>query len=246
MWYNIQMLSKYHSPAETLIHRRDKILDENVLNSIFSIVGFFIALLALWLNYLIPFKGNMTFATLVFVGLISIFALKIVREMDKVKRMNTGISAEKDVGNFLQQSIAPLGYRVLNSLNRNSHDIDHVLVGVSGVYAIETKNLQWLAGKTVTFDGQTILVDGRKLPKTDPVKQAKSAAKEVSIFLHSKGIDSYVIPVVLLPKRVVNSVINENIIVTNLKNFEAYIANAHSKLSKKQVNYFADLIPQMG
>lgn len=240
------MLSKYHSPAETLVRRRDKILDEDILKSFFYIIGIFIALMALWLNYLVPFKGSMSFATLVFVGLISFFANKIMRDMNKVKRMNTGIEAEKGVGNFLQQSIAPLGYRVLNSLNRNSHDIDHVLVGASGIYAIETKNLQWMEGKTVTFDGQTILVNGIRLPNVDPVKQAKSAAREVSMFLQSKGIDSYVIPVVLLPKRIVSSVITEKMIVTNLKNFEAYITSSHSKLSKRQVKYFADLIPQMG
>jgi len=160
--------------------------------------------------------------------------------------MNLGISAEKDVGNFLQQTISPLGYRILNSLNSNNHDIDHVIVGPSGVYCIETKNLQWMKGKVVSFDGNKIYVNGKVLPKKDPIKQAKDCAMEIHTYLRAKNIDQFVIPVVIMPGRVIDSLLTTNSIVTNMNTFELYIKNSTKKLSQKQIKYFADLIAQMG
>jgi hypothetical protein len=236
------MLSNYNSPAETLIYRRDERLFNDVILSIIAGTAYLGLLLIFWINYYFPFKGSMWFVSITCIGIAAYFFLKAWKNYRAVKVMNVGIKSERDVGHFLQQTIAPLGYRVLNSLSRNHHDIDHVIVGPTGVYCIETKNLQWMLDNPVEFDGKEITINGKGLPHKDPIKQAKSAALEVSQFLQAHEIQQFITPVVLLPGRIIHGIQTQQIIVGNMKIFEEYICGAKPILSAKQVKLFADVL----
>jgi|GEM_PF-3206943 len=239
------MLSNYNSPAETLIYRRDERLFNDVILSIIAGSLFLGLLLIFWVNYYFPFKGSMIFASVTCISIATYLFSKAWKNYRAVKLMNVGIKSERDVGHFLQQNIAPLGYRVLNSLNRNNHDIDHIIVGPTGVYCIETKNLQWMIENPVEFDGNLITVNGKELPRKDPIKQSKSAAAEVSAFLQAYDIQLFVTPVVLLPGRIIHGIQSNQIIVGNMKIFEEYIHSAEPILSAKQVKLFADVLSHL-
>lgn len=76
----------------------------------------------------------------------------------------------------------PAGYHVFHGLDAGGRqpwlsrdDIDHAVVGPTGVFAIETKCWQ---GRTTCRDGQ-VRLDGR-LPRRDPVAQARQSAARLA------------------------------------------------------------------
>jgi hypothetical protein len=93
----------------------------------------------------------------------------------------------------------PAGYHVFHSLDAGGGvlmwrggDIDHVVVGPTGVFAIETKNWR---GQVTLADGQ-ILLDGAP-PRRSPLEQARQAVSKLQVRLGRGGIyDANVAPVV--------------------------------------------------
>jgi hypothetical protein len=63
-------------------------------------------------------------------------------------------------------------------------NVDHVLIGPSGVFAIDTKthSKPAMGDPVATYDGESVLID-REKPKRDPVAQAKAEAR----FLRAVG-----------------------------------------------------------
>jgi len=93
----------------------------------------------------------------------------------------------------------PAGYHVFHSLDMgggvlmwHKGDIDHVVVGPSGVFVIETKNWR---GTVALRDGH-LLVDG-VTPRRAPLAQAQQAVSALQVRLGRSGIyDALVVPVV--------------------------------------------------
>ena len=85
----------------------------------------------------------------------------------------------------------PGGYHVFHDFACGPQRLDHVVVGPSGVFAIETKC--W-AGH-VTLDGGELLQDGRR-PERSPIKQVRRAALDLTAFTEACMGDR---PVSLLP-----------------------------------------------
>jgi hypothetical protein len=99
-----------------------------------------------------------------------------------------------------------VGYQVMHDLVVDGFNVDHVLIGPGGIYAVETKTISKPArGECrVTCDGQSILVNGMK-PDRDPVVQAKAGARWLhDLAKHSTGKAFPVQPVVLYPGWFVN------------------------------------------
>jgi len=94
----------------------------------------------------------------------------------------------------------PAGYHVFHSLDAGGGvlmwrggDIDHVVVGPTGVFAIETKN--W-CGQVTLVDGQ-ILVDGAASHR-QPLSQARQAVSKLQVRFGRDGIyHAAVVPVVV-------------------------------------------------
>lgn len=71
-----------------------------------------------------------------------------------------------------------IGYRVINDIPRKGYNIDHVIVGAAGVFAVETKYRSGY-GEIEFRNGEGLFVDGRKEEK-DPLAQARGNAAEVN------------------------------------------------------------------
>jgi hypothetical protein len=105
------------------------------------------------------------------------------------KRLNLyikGARGEEMVARVLM--LLPAAYRVFHGVGAESStgggagDYDHVVVGPTGVFLIETKN--W-AGRIMVKDGQ-ILYNGQK-PDQPPVEQVKRAVAEFRRKLDREG-----------------------------------------------------------
>lgn len=139
-------------------------------------------------------------------GFVSI-GLGIRRLIGRGRRLKRGLEAELAVGQELQ-GLEKLGFHVIHdvpSLGRRGANIDHVLIGSSGVYAIETKWKTKQGDHRLDYDGRTISVGGHPL-RDDPIPQAKAVARELeSIIEENTGLTFNAIPVVLYPGWYINN-----------------------------------------
>jgi len=143
---------------------------------------------------------EMTFLTILggVVCLICFRRLLSLRTIYRAYRL--GHLGERFVAEELDK-LREQGYRTFNDLAGERFNIDHVLVGPTGVYSVETKTRRQRAegSPRLTFDGERVLVDGL-LPDRDPISQARGNAQHVQRMLsHLVGGKLWVQPIVFFP-----------------------------------------------
>ncbi len=96
------------------------------------------------------------------------------------------------------------GYQVFHDVQFGNWNIDHVVVGPKGVFAVETKTWRKpgvdsrLAAKVV-FDGEALSVPG-KWTSRGAIHQARNNAKSLSEWIAKAAAENVpVVPVVALP-----------------------------------------------
>jgi hypothetical protein len=99
--------------------------------------------------------------------------------------LRSGIEAEERVAELLGP-VEPRGYRVLHDLDVGRGNADHVVVGPSGVYVIETKDR---GGRFYPAGGRLMLNDARA---DDIVGQVTATAIVIRRRLERAGVDVWV------------------------------------------------------
>ena len=141
-------------------------------------------------------------------------------------RMLQAIRGERVVGQMLEELRAD-GYKVFHDLTQEGYNVDHVLVGPGGVFAVETKTWSKPATRKaeVHFDGEHLLVDGFA-PERCPVRRRGRVPTACGRSSSGRpAADVPVRPVVLFPSWWVNSnpkrdqtwVLNPKLFVTWMK-----------------------------
>lgn len=162
-----------------------------------------------------------------FVGSVfSVYCLiKIVRLFNLRRTMRLGYDGEIAVAQELNQMMRH-GYFVFHDFVAEKFNIDHVVVGSTGVYAIETKTrAKRISDNTsedakVTYDGKRIHFP--KWKEVKPLEQAKRQATWLEKWLSSAtGEKTPVRPVVALPGWFITRTSSDGIAVINPKQFRS-------------------------
>jgi hypothetical protein len=132
--------------------------------------------------------------SLLALGLILLLSRSVVLggPLDPVALRN-GIRGEERVAGFLAE-LEPEGYRVLHDVDLERKNADHVLVGPTGVYVIETKD--W-TGRFYRSRGRLMFNDR---PAKDVVGQVTSVALAIRGRLEDAGVDVWVQAVIASSK----------------------------------------------
>jgi len=135
------------------------------------------------------------------------FLIKIVRTTNKLHSYRLGYAGEVAVGSALNQLMLR-GYRVFHDIQGDKgFNIDHLLIGPSGVFAVETKTntkrkkIQGKQAFKVMYDGKSLYFpDRNNTPERSFLDQAKRNAKWVSKWLSdATGHPVKAQPVLVLP-----------------------------------------------
>jgi hypothetical protein len=136
-------------------------------------------------------------------GIVIYFSMKLRRMLKERNRLRLGLDCEMAVGQELNLLMLE-GYHVFHDIPAEGFNIDHVVVGPNGVFAVETKGRSKpnrRGGKedaTVTFDGETL-----KFPlsvEKGPLIQARRQATYLSKWLTAAMAEPVqVYPVLALP-----------------------------------------------
>jgi Nuclease-related domain len=181
--------------GESLRERREKILDEKLLPIVF--VPFFF-----WLVYVVQqfqqwnHAGPQPQLWLCFAIVATVVSvIWFLRLRPTVRNINRGERGERHVADVLEE-LRVDGYKPIHDIVADRFNIDHVLVGPAGVFAIETK---YRSGKgEITFrDTEGVSVGGR-LEEKDCLKQARANATAIRDLIHeSCGRREWVTPIVV-------------------------------------------------
>lgn len=190
-----------------------------------------------WLRFFLAWPPMPVVMTIM-AGMIGILAYRRIRKLiADTKSLRLGLHGEQTTGQFLQDELPALGYRVFHDILSERGNIDHVAIGPGGVFSIETKTVSKpeRGNARVVFDGSRITVDGM-VPDRDPIAQAKAGAAQLHrIFLDYAGREAPVRPAVLYPGWFVEQPFRPEVWVMNEKGFAAFVRNEPMKLKPDEI-----------
>lgn len=145
------------------------------------------------------------------------------------ERLRRGISGEEAVADALAE--LPPSYWVLHGVSTGHGDVDHVVIGPTGVFALETK--AW-DGKFYRSRGQ-LYCNGK--PAEHVLRQARGAAGQVRELLLAAGIDEWVEAVVVAARASVSRspVRFRKSYVISIKDLVGFVTDRPHSLSSSKV-----------
>ena len=135
--------------------------------------------------------------------IVTAFSLyKLIRFMKEVRTINQGIHGERIVADFLWEKIVPNGYFLLNDVPGDFGNIDHVLIGKTGVFCLETKMFSKRDDgqpNKISVESGSLRRNGAKLSR-DPIKQVIGLTQALEGLIGKRTqIKVRPIPVVVFP-----------------------------------------------
>jgi Nuclease-related domain len=111
------------------------------------------------------------------------------------RRFNRGERGERHVADVLEE-LRSDGYRPIHDIVGDGFNVDHVLVGPGGIFAIETK---YRSGKgQITFRDTEGVFVGDRLEEKDCLKQARANARDIRQLIQENcGSREWVTPIVV-------------------------------------------------
>lgn len=226
------------NPGQGIDEEITRILDDRVLNYLLVMTMMAVVVFWEWCRFLFPLPRCPIPITVLGVIVIAYCGYKLLRLVRPLKNLALARKGEKAVGQYLEEHTRPLGYQVLHDLQGDGFNVDHVLVGPGGVFAVETKTISKPAKgqSSVTYDGETVTVNGFR-PDRDPVVQAKACASWLrDIIGKSTGRSVAVRPIVLYPGWFVERMPQgAEVWVLNEKAAVSFLANTERRLPDEDV-----------
>lgn len=194
-----------------------------------------------WWSWWFSLRRSPILYSMAAIAVTGIAAWKIRSFKAAAKLIKIGLKGERATGQLLQSGLTPLGYQVFHDCCFEDYNVDHVVIGPGGVFAIETKTrFKPVGDARVTYDGKQVRVNGH-VPDRDPVVQARAGAARIrDILTEFAGVSTPVKPVVLFPGWFVEGQSSRSDLwVLNPKAFIIWLGNEPERLSPEQVRVLA-------
>ncbi len=180
------------------------------------------------------------------VGTGAYLSIKVFRLLKHRNHLRLGYDCELAVGQELNNRLRD-GFFVFHDFPADGFNIDHVLVGPTGVFAIETKGRA--KPRVAENDNWKVKYDGKKLTfpgwtETKPLEQAKRQSQWLSLWLSkATGSSCKVFPVLAIPGWWIDRIAPGDIKIYNGKNSE-FLAKGQERLTPQQVQAISHQIDQ--
>jgi hypothetical protein len=161
------------------------------------------------------------------VGFTAFLIWKILTLINRRRDLRLGLAGEMATGEELNRLMLD-GYRVYHDFPAERFNIDHILVGPSGVFAVETK-ARSKGSRGDRKDEAKMIYDGERLKfpawvTSDPIDQAKAQAAWLSKWLSSAvGDPVKVSPMVTIPGWFIDRRSRDGVPVLNPKEVRGYL-----------------------
>ena len=224
------------SPGQTI---QDRLLDKTLdfASDVWSLV--FITLFGLCFSFLAGWSFSTVVVWFIF-GVFSIWILHRLRsEYKQIQDMRLGLDGELATAEELNQ-LMHYGYYVFHDFPGDHFNIDHVVIGPAGVFAVETKTRSKPVGKGK--QGAMVIFEGSQLKfpnyqESESIQQAKDQSKWLSEFL-GKSVGKAITgqPVLALPGWLVERRSKDaSIMVINPKEAVTYVTSNPKVLDEQTI-----------
>jgi hypothetical protein len=180
-----------------------------------------------WFRFYNPPPTHPIYITIVAVPLLIWGISKIVQGKREIERLRMARDGEKLVAERLQEMIKQ-GATILNDIQSDRFNIDHVVVSKNGIYLIETKTFSKPAKKEarISFNDEHIFADGVRIDR-NPIQQAKALSKWLQdLLVQSTGMKFAIRPVILFPGWFIEPMKRgQEVWILNPKALPAFISN---------------------
>lgn len=196
------------------------------------------------LHVFIKMPPSMWFGLLFAVPLTVYAVVKIRKLRGKLRSLRQGEEGERIVAQAIEQDLIPQGYVVFHDVplekDGRNFNVDHLLVGPNGIFAIETKNYT-KPGKgspEVKYDGKTILWCGKHHTECDEIGQSISVAQSAKKLIDElTGLSVFVQPVLCAVGWYANStnLYGHPVLLVMEKTLRSTIPKVHAKRALTEV-----------
>lgn len=213
------------SPGESLNRQIMEISDKMMEHLVMTLMAP-ILLYALLYSRNVKFSASVNMVFIIGgIGFIGYHLFRLISLINLRQSYRLGYEGEIAVGQELNQLMRD-GYYVYHDFPAGKFNIDHIVVGTSGVFAVETKARSKMPSDNSNIDYK-VTYDGNRLhfPKGTDVKsiqQAKGQAAWLSKWLNNAVGEAVAVrPVLALPGWYVERTSSNGIAVINPKNFRS-------------------------
>jgi hypothetical protein len=185
-------------------------------------------------NATIKIRFQFSFAAIALVGYCLV---KLMKNQRSIQALKLGRDGERAVGEFLERQ-RENGYRLFHDIVGGDFNIDHILIGQTGVYTIETKTISKpvRGNPEIQYDGEKIKI-GRYELNRNPVIQAKAQANWIKELIGDlTGRQIKVQPVVLFPGWYCKQPLRADVWVLNPKALPKFLEKSNPVLTKEDVH----------
>lgn len=221
--------------GQSLREEWDRLVNDNLPFVVFIPCMLWYVWFTHWLQ--IRFSPNFWFVCASVVT--GIAAIAYLRLIPRARRLVRGEKGELHVAEILED-LRPFGYRAFHDLVRDGFNIDHVIVGPAGVFAVETKSRSG-RGEITFKNGEGLFVAGFAEEK-DSLKQARANAAEVNrLIKETCQMDVWVKPVVVFVGewRVKNDWQTTDTRVFTADKLVPHIVNQQPRLKQSEIHLIA-------
>jgi hypothetical protein len=229
-------------PGQSVEEQREKLISDTIEQWAFMALVFVVLAGLEWWRWYIAMKPMPEVFTLAAVVLTAFAAWKVRRAIPQLRKLRQARDGERAVGQFLER-LRESGYHVFHDIVGKDFNVDHLLIGPSGVYTVETKTWSKPVGRRaeIAYDGDRLKA-GDFQPDRDPIVQAKAQASWIKHMLfESAGKQAFVRPVVVFPGWFIASTAGamKDVWVLEPKALPAFLENQPARLSPEDVKLFS-------
>lgn len=222
--------------AQSVLHTAGQSLQLKMRALTFDI-GIFFGL-AIGAVFIIPIVFGLVTGWVIPLVLIIISLLGICYKLSKFKKYYQGLEGERRTREEIEPIIKD-GYHILNDVPGKKFNIDFLVIGPTGIYAIEVKNPKKNGKEKISYQDECIFLGSRILNKPDPIEEAQRHANWIKAYLSDIKNNSFnhVKPVVLFPKHMIEDdykCVTNDIWILNPKRFRDHYLPKQSKVFSPQ------------
>ncbi len=224
-------------PGQSLREEWDRLVNENLPFILLVPAMLWVVWLTQWLPVSKEVSPNFWLA-LAIVG-TGMAAIAYLRLIPRARNLVRGERGELRVAEVLDD-LRTYGYRPFHDVVRDGFNVDHVVVGPGGVFAIETK-FRSGSGEVTFRNGEGLFVGGFAEEK-DSLSQARGNAAEVNRLIKENcRIDEWVWPLVVFVGdwRVKNDWRNTDARVFTPDRLADHIVNQQPRLTRREIELIA-------
>lgn len=226
--------------GQSLREEWDRLVNDNLPFVVFVPLMFWFVWFVQWLQVSrkAPSPEFWLASAIIITGVAAIAYLRLI---PKAWNLVRGERGERKIGEILEAARAQ-GYRAYHDLVEDGFNIDHVVVGPSGIYAIETKFRSGY-GEIEYRNGSGLFIVGSKCEdERDPLAQARGSARAVRVKLKEQTSTNYPVKAVLVyvgDWKIKNAGRDTDVAVLSTNELENYFVRYQPELSPNEIQMIA-------